>query len=164
MQLADAWVALGEQKRALELLTKTQQALFKEYEDIDNDPENKAALQSGPHRIVWILDLFAAAQSAAGDRNGCLKTLEKMDELLESNAPDSDAPKQLLFAFEFPRVSVIESFAREGLWETALEKAEKLKHPYAKATALIRIAQIYQLHQKGITPRHEVYTKLIDEA
>jgi len=162
--LADALVEIGQKEEAQKMLMKTQQEMYDEFVKImeTDTPEIKGASLRYPGPLL-IFDIIAAAQSAVGDRNGCLDTLEKMTKIINNDQPESDADKQITLMAEFAQMQVIQAFAREGIPEEALMKTEMLNNPLIKATALNYIANTILLHQKGRKVQHELYMKMIKE-
>lgn len=162
--IADAMVEIGQKEEAQELLMKTLQEFHDEFVKLnETDPsEIKGASLRFPGPLLQY-DVMAAAQSAAGDRNGCLKTLEIMAGMIDIDQPNDDADPKIFLMAEFAKFQVLKAFAREGFSEEALAKAEMLNNPLIKAMALNDIANTILLHRKGKTVQHEIYRNMIKE-
>lgn len=161
--LADAMCALKMQEEAVTNLREIQEKLFAEYDKITADPEQSEALRTGPHRIVWVLDVFAVAQFRAGDSEGGEKTLRKMRELVQANRPNEEESKrpEMLEVHAAALGMVVKSFVREGMVDEALKLAEAVEAPIPRADVLIFIAKA------KTSPRpmsHEVYDSMIQSS
>ena len=162
--IADAMVEIGQKEEAQELLMKTLQEFHNEFVKLNetNPSEIKGASLRLPGPLLQY-DVMAAAQSATGDRNGCLKTLEIMAGITDIDQPNDDADPKIFLMAEFAKFQVLRAFAREGFPEEALAKAEVLNNPLIKAMALNDIANTILLHRKGKKVQHEIYRNMIKE-
>lgn len=162
LYIVDALCAHGKREEALTRLCVCRDRILAFYDNELQDPEKRAAFQTGPHRFVWVMEPLAIALIRAGDAEEGKQVLFKIKSFLETNKPqDENAVSEFGKAFAYYNANLAKTFASEGFIEDAVEMAGQINLDLARAKALVEIVKSYQYLKSGRPPKHEVYDKMI---